>query len=71
MHRPARRRRSSIGSRGEIKTIVERPDFKARVENSGATIYYMGPEQLTEYTKQEVAHWSDVVRNLGIPAQSQ
>ena len=56
---------------GAIKTIVERPDFKARVENSGATIYYMAPEQLTQYTKQEVAHWRDVVRNLGIPAQTQ
>jgi len=56
---------------GEIRKIVERPDFKARIEKSGATIYYMGPEQLTEYTKQEVAHWRDVVRKLGIPAQSQ
>ncbi|MFZ2064733.1 MAG: tripartite tricarboxylate transporter substrate binding protein [Xanthobacteraceae bacterium] len=56
---------------GEIRKIVERPDFKARIEKSGATIYYMGSEQLTEYTKQEVAHWRDVVRNLGIPAQSQ
>ena len=55
----------------EIKTIVERPDFKARVEKSGATIFYMGPEQLTAYTKQEVAHWRDVVGTLGIPAQSQ
>ena len=55
----------------EIKTIVERPDFRARVEKSGATVYYMAPEQLTEYTKQEVAHWRDVVRDLGIPAQSQ
>lgn len=55
----------------EIRKIVERPDFKARVEKSGATIYYMGPEQLTAYTRQEVAHWRDVVHNLGIPAQSQ
>jgi tripartite-type tricarboxylate transporter receptor subunit TctC len=56
---------------GEIRKIAERPDFKARVENSGAAIYYMGPEQLTEYTRQEVAHWREVFRNLGIPAQSQ
>jgi tripartite-type tricarboxylate transporter receptor subunit TctC len=56
---------------GEIKTIVARPEFRARVEKSGATIDYMGPEQLTAYTRQEVAHWRDVVRNLGIPAQSQ
>ena len=56
---------------GEIRKIAEHPDFKARVENSGAAIYYMGPERLTEYTRQEVAHWREVVRNLGIPAQSQ
>jgi tripartite-type tricarboxylate transporter receptor subunit TctC len=56
---------------GEIRKIVERPDFKARVEKSGAAIFYMGPEQLTEYTKQEVAHWRDVVGKLGIPAQTQ
>src|SRR5579863_9877276 len=56
---------------GEIKTVVGRREFKARVEKSGATIDYMGPEQLTAYTRQEVAHWRDVVRNLGIPAQSQ
>jgi tripartite-type tricarboxylate transporter receptor subunit TctC len=56
---------------GAIKAIVERPDFKARVENSGATIDYMAPEQLTDYTKQEVAHWRDAVHNLGIPAQAQ
>jgi tripartite-type tricarboxylate transporter receptor subunit TctC len=53
----------------EIRKITERPDFKARVEQSGATIYYMGPDELTKYTEQEVAHWSGIIRKLGIPAQ--
>jgi tripartite-type tricarboxylate transporter receptor subunit TctC len=56
---------------GAIEKIVERPDFKARVEQSGATISYMGPVELTAYTKQEVAHWTAVVRKLGIPVQTQ
>jgi tripartite-type tricarboxylate transporter receptor subunit TctC len=56
---------------GAIEKIVERPDFKARVEQSGATISHMGPEELTAYTKQEVAHWTAVVRKLGIPVQTQ
>ena len=55
----------------EIKTITERPAFKARVEQSGATMYYMGPAELTQYTKQEAAHWTAVVRKLGIPMQTQ
>ena len=53
----------------EIKKIIERADFKARVEQSGATIYYMGPDELTNYTKNEVAHWTGVIRKLGIPTQ--
>jgi tripartite-type tricarboxylate transporter receptor subunit TctC len=56
---------------GEIKTITERRGFKARVEQSGATMSYMGPGELTEYTKQEVAHWTAVIRKLGIPMQTQ
>jgi len=53
----------------EIRKVTERADFKARVEQSGATIYYMGPDELTKYTAQEVTHWTAVIRKLGIPAQ--
>jgi tripartite-type tricarboxylate transporter receptor subunit TctC len=56
---------------GAIKKIVERPDFKRRVEQSGATISYMGPDELAQYTKEEVAHWTGVIRKLGIPMQTQ
>jgi tripartite-type tricarboxylate transporter receptor subunit TctC len=54
-----------------IKTITEGADFKQRVEQGGATIYYMGPDALTDYTKTEVAHWTAVIRKLGIPMQTQ
>jgi tripartite-type tricarboxylate transporter receptor subunit TctC len=56
---------------GAIEKITERGDFKNRVEQSGATICYMGPDELTAHTKQEVAHWTAVIRKLGIPVQTQ
>ncbi len=52
-----------------IKTISERPDFKAKVEKSGATMSYMGPAELGKYTAQEVGHWTQVIRKLNIPPQ--
>ena len=54
-----------------IKQITERADFKARIEKGGASISYMGPDDLTEYTKQEVVHWTALIRKLGIPVQTQ
>lgn len=53
----------------EVKMITEKADFRARVEQSGATMYYMGPDELTKYTAQETEHWSAIIHKLGIPAQ--
>jgi len=53
----------------EVKKITENADFKARVEQTGATISYMGPDELAKYTAQEVVHWTAIIRKLGIPAQ--
>ncbi len=70
LYAPARTPKSIVDLLGrEVKKITESADFKARVEQSGATIYYMGPDELTKYTAQEVAYWSSVIRKLGIPAQ--
>jgi tripartite-type tricarboxylate transporter receptor subunit TctC len=52
-----------------VKKITESADFEARVEQTGATIYYMGPDELSKYTAQQVAYWTSVIRKLGIPAQ--
>ena len=54
---------------GEIKKICERPDFKARVEKSGATIYYMGPEQLDRIHRAGGGALERCRPKLGIPAQ--
>lgn len=56
-----------LGSK--IKEICDRPDFRARVEQTGATMYYMGPEELTKFTAQEVVRWGNFIHQLGIPAQ--
>ncbi len=53
----------------KIKSISERPDFKARVDKSGATMSFMGPDELGNYTAREVAHWTGIIRKLNIPAQ--
>jgi tripartite-type tricarboxylate transporter receptor subunit TctC len=52
-----------------IKTITESADFRARVEHTGATMSYMGPDELTKYTAEEVTHWTGIIHKLGIPAQ--
>jgi len=49
--------------------ISNSADFKARVDPSGATIQFMSPDELDEYTKKQVAHWTTVVRQLGIAVQ--
>jgi tripartite-type tricarboxylate transporter receptor subunit TctC len=53
----------------EIKTITERPEFKARVEKTGATMSYMGPSELGKYTANEVTRWTSIIGKLNIPKQ--
>ena len=54
---------------GEIKKITERPDFKARIVQSGSSMFYMGPDELQKYTAEQVTHWAGIIRKLGIPMQ--
>jgi tripartite-type tricarboxylate transporter receptor subunit TctC len=53
----------------KIKEFTDRADFRARVEQTGATMYYMGPDELTKFTAQEVVRWTNLIHKLGIPAQ--
>ena len=41
----------------------------ARVAQSGATMLYMGPDELDRFTGAQVAHWTAIIRRLGIVAQ--
>jgi tripartite-type tricarboxylate transporter receptor subunit TctC len=52
-----------------IKDICARPDFRDKVERTGATMQYMGPQELTKFTAQEATRWTGIIRKLGIPAQ--
>ncbi len=54
---------------GEIKKVTERPDFRAKVVNSGSSMFYMGPDELQKYTAEQVPYWGGIIRKLGIPMQ--
>ncbi len=54
---------------GEIKKITERPDFKARVDKSGVTMSYKGPDEFGKYTAQQVVRWNETIPKLNIPKQ--
>jgi tripartite-type tricarboxylate transporter receptor subunit TctC len=54
---------------GEIKKITERADYRARVHQSGATMSYMGPDELGKYTAEQVTRWAGIIPKLGIPPQ--
>ena len=53
----------------EIKKITERADFKARVEQTGAAMSYMGPDELGKYTAEQVIRWTGIISKLNIPKQ--
>lgn len=50
----------------EIRRAVEAEDFRRRSLQSGTHVAYMGPEQLADFTRTELAHWSGVIERLGI-----
>jgi tripartite-type tricarboxylate transporter receptor subunit TctC len=52
-----------------IKTISEDKDFNARVRQSGGTTFYLGPDELDDYTARELTRWTNVVHKLGITIQ--
>lgn len=53
----------------EIKKIGERPDFRARVDKSGVTMSYKGPDDFAKFTAAQVVRWNETIPKLGIPKQ--
>ena len=45
---------------------MEAEGFRRRSLESGTYVAYMGPEQLAEFTRTELAHWSGVIERLGV-----
>lgn len=52
----------------EIQKIMATPAFKQKAAEQGATADYMGPQQLGDYAKAELARWALVVKASKIEA---
>ncbi|GEQ78143.1 exported protein [Comamonas testosteroni] len=52
-----------------IKTIVESPAYRKRIEDQGAFATYMGPTELAKFVDQETRSWAKVVRESNIKAE--
>ena len=52
----------------EIEKVVATPAFKQKAADLGATADYMNPQQLSEYSKSELARWAQIVKAAKIEA---
>jgi len=52
----------------EIAKILTSPDLKKRAEDAGTLIEHMGPAQLGDYTRKELAYWGRVIQEAKITA---
>jgi tripartite-type tricarboxylate transporter receptor subunit TctC len=52
----------------EIQAIMKTDDFRKKAAEQGAVAEFMGPQQLGDYTKTELARWKKVVDEAHITA---
>ena len=52
----------------EISKILASPDINKKVEDAGTLVDHMGPAQLGEYTRKELAYWGRVINYAKISA---
>lgn len=52
----------------EIQKIMATPAFRQKAAEQGATADYLGPQQLSDYAKSELARWAQVVKASKIEA---
>ncbi len=52
----------------EIVKILAMPDVKKKAEDAGTLIDHMGPAQLGDYTRKELAYWGRVIQEAKITA---
>ena len=52
----------------EIAKVMATPAFKQKAAEQGALADYMSPQQLSDYSKAELARWSEVVKASKIEA---
>lgn len=51
-----------------IKDIMQSEDYKQKAAKQGAEAVYMNPQELKQYTAQEVERWKKVIDTAGIKA---
>lgn len=54
----------------EIRKMGEKPEFRARVDKSGVTLTYKGPDEFAKFTAAQVARWNETIPKLNIPKQN-
>ena len=52
----------------EIAKILAAPELRKRAEDAGTLIEHMGPAQLGDYTRKELAYWGRVIQEAKITA---
>jgi len=52
----------------ELSKLMATPAFQQKAAEQGASANYMGPDQLADYSKTELARWADVVKASKIEA---
>ena len=53
----------------DARTVVQSAAFKQKAQEQGATADYLGPAQLAERVKTDLASWADVVKSSKIEAE--
>ena len=53
----------------DVRTVVQNPAFQQKAQEQGATADYLGPLQLGERVKADLANWAQVVKASRIEAE--
>ena len=53
----------------DLRTVVQSAAFKQKAQEQGATADYLGPQQLGERVKIDLANWASVVKSSKIEAE--
>ena len=61
--------RAAAGLAADLRTVVQSAAFKQKAQEQGATADYLGPQQLGERVKADLANWAGVVKSSKIEAE--
>ena len=49
-----------------MEKVATSADYKQKILEQGAYATFMGPKELGEFTKAELAYWGEVIKKAGI-----